>query len=125
MADGAVGSPTAVVTALKFVRNGGKLVLLGSSRGMGRDVNWYKLAQIKNVKVIGAHISDLPEHDTSFERWTYQKEGLLFLDLLNSGRLNISNLVTWMAEPIECNKVYEILANGGGEHVGIIFNWKR
>ena len=120
----AVGSPQAITTSMKCARDGGKVVLLGSSRGLGRDVDWKNLAQVKNLRIIGAHISALPEKDPSPARWSYRDEGELFLSLLQSKRLKVSDLVTWRAKPEECNAVYEALAEGGREHVGIMFDWK-
>jgi hypothetical protein len=37
----------------------------------------------------------------------------------------VSDLITWRAAPWECNQVYEVLAEGGREHVGIVFEWER
>jgi L-iditol 2-dehydrogenase len=120
----AVGSPQAIAVAMNCAREGGRVVLLGSSRGLTRDLDMWGLAQRRNLEVVGAHISAMPETDESHQRWTYEQEGRLFLDLLATGRLRVSDLVTWRARPEECNSVYEVLAEGGREHVGITFNWK-
>jgi len=119
----AVGLPQAITTAMYCARNGGKVVLLGSSRGLGRDVDLWSLAQKKSLTIVGAHISALPEKDVSPGRWTYRQEGNLFLELLDTERLKVSDLITWCAAPGECNAVYELLALGGGEHIGIVFDW--
>lgn len=119
----AVGTPQAIVTALECVRPGGKVILLGSSRGLSRDVDLRGLLQENDVTVIGAHISGMPEYDASKGRWTYRQEGTLFLDLLATGRLRVADLVTWRAKPSECNAVYEQLAAGGRNQVGIVFQW--
>lgn len=121
----AVGTPLAVITALECVCNGGKVVLLGSSRGLGRNIDWWNLAQKRDITVIGAHISAMPDKDASPGRWTYQQEGELFLQLLSSGRLKVADLITWRAKPEECNAVYEVLAAGGRQHVGIMFEWQK
>jgi threonine dehydrogenase-like Zn-dependent dehydrogenase len=63
--------------------------------------------------------------DPSPGRWTYDQEGRLFLELLETGRLRVSDLITWRARPVECNSVYEALADGGQGHVGILFDWKQ
>jgi threonine dehydrogenase-like Zn-dependent dehydrogenase len=120
----AVGSPQAISVAMNCARDGGRVVLLGSSRGLTRDLDMWGLAQRRNLEIVGAHISDMPETDESHQRWTYEQEGRLFLDLLANGRLRVSDLVTWRARPDECNAVYEVLAEGGRNHVGITFNWK-
>jgi 2-desacetyl-2-hydroxyethyl bacteriochlorophyllide A dehydrogenase len=120
----AVGLPDAITTAMRCARDGGKVVLLGSSRGLGRDVDFWSLAQTRSLRLIGAHISAMPELDPAPGRWTYRQEGLLFLELLRTGRLKVDDLITWRARPEECNAVYEVIAKGGKDHVGILFEWK-
>lgn len=119
----AVGTPQANITAMHCAREGGRVVLLGSSRGLTRDLDIWSAAQKKNLTVIGAHISDMPEKDASPQRWTYEQEGKLFLELLQTGRLKVADLITWRAKPEECNAVYEVLAEGGRDHVGVTFDW--
>jgi 2-desacetyl-2-hydroxyethyl bacteriochlorophyllide A dehydrogenase len=121
----AVGSAKGVVQAIRTARSGGTVVLLGSSRDLGRRIDWWSVAQQREVRLVGAHISALPSQDASAARWTYEEEGRLFLELLASGRLAVEDLVTWDAAPEECNRVYEVLADGGREHVGIVFDWQR
>jgi threonine dehydrogenase-like Zn-dependent dehydrogenase len=119
----AVGSARAITVAMQAARYGGAVVLLGSSRDLGRGLDWWNLAQNRNLTLIGAHISDVPLTEASSGRWTYLQEGNLFLELLASGRLDVSALTTWCPRPDECNEVYEVLAEGGREHVGIVFRW--
>jgi threonine dehydrogenase-like Zn-dependent dehydrogenase len=120
----AVGTPGAVVTAMNCARPGGTVVLLGSARGLGRNIDIYSAAQARRLTLIGAHISVLPDRDISPQRYTYAEEGRLFFELLRTGRLNLADLITWRARPDECNAVYEVLASGGAHHVGILFDWR-
>ncbi|HEY0687063.1 MAG TPA: zinc-binding alcohol dehydrogenase [Steroidobacter sp.] len=120
----AVGTPDAVTTAMQCARDGGKVVLLGSSRGLSRDVDVWSTTQQRNLTIIGAHISAIPERDASLTRWSYRQEGKLFLDLLHAGRLQVADLITWHAAPNECNAVFEVLAKGGADQVAISFNWQ-
>jgi 2-desacetyl-2-hydroxyethyl bacteriochlorophyllide A dehydrogenase len=119
----AVGSASAIALAMRAARRGGRVILLGSSRDLGRGLDWWTLAQERDLTIVGAHISAVPERDCSSTAWTYQQEGQLFLDLLAGGDLSVGNMITWRPSPEECNKVYEVLAAGGGEHVGIVFKW--
>jgi len=119
----AVGVPQATQTALHCVAPGGRVVLLGSARGLSRDFDVKGLIRDPQVEVIGAHIGAMPARDGSPGRWTYRQEGQLFLKLLESGRLSVRELITWRPEPREVNAVYERLANGGGSEVAIVINW--
>jgi 2-desacetyl-2-hydroxyethyl bacteriochlorophyllide A dehydrogenase len=119
----AVGAPSAVEISLECAKHSGRIILLGSARGLGRNINFIKNAQEKNISIIGAHISAMPDKDNSNGRWTYREEGKLFIDLIHDKRLSMKDLITWKAEPDECNKVYEVIAEGGKNMVGIMFNW--
>jgi len=120
----AVGTPQAIETAMKSAKPGGRIVLLGSSRGLIRDIDLWNLAQCRSLDFIGAHITAIPEKESSTTMWTYRREGELFLRLLQERRLSVHELVTWRVRPEECNMVYEILSHGGDRHVGIVIHWK-
>jgi 2-desacetyl-2-hydroxyethyl bacteriochlorophyllide A dehydrogenase len=119
----AVGSARAITVAMNAAKTGGQVVLLGSSRDLGRNLDWWNLAQRRALTLIGAHISAIPATDISAGLWTYRSEGQLFLKMLASGQLDLSDLITWRPRPDECNHVFEVLAEGGREHVGIVFQW--
>lgn len=119
----AVGSASAIALAMRAARRQGRVVLLGSSRDLGRGLDWWSMAQERDLMVIGAHIGAVPQCDQTPALRTYEQEGRLFLDLLARRDLTMSDMITWRPRPDECNRVYEVLANGGAEHVGIVFNW--
>jgi threonine dehydrogenase-like Zn-dependent dehydrogenase len=121
----AAGTPQAIVLACECAGKQGRVSIVGSSRGLGRDVNVFELIQQKMLTVIGAHSSTMPGKDPSQTRWTYDQEGRLFLELLQTGRLGVSDLITWRVRPVNCNSVYEALADGAREQVGILFDWKQ
>ncbi|MEW7994130.1 MAG: zinc-binding alcohol dehydrogenase [gamma proteobacterium symbiont of Clathrolucina costata] len=120
----AVGSPDANLTALECAKDKGRVVLLGSTRGLTRNLNLAGLVQRRELTIVGAHINAMPEHDAGSQRWTYWQEGRLFLDLLANQRLSVADLITWQAAPTECNAVYENLAQGGRGQVGVVFDWR-
>jgi threonine dehydrogenase-like Zn-dependent dehydrogenase len=121
----AVGTPGAVLTAMSCARDGGTVVLLGSSRGLGRNIDIFSAAQKRQITMVGAHISVLPTRDVSPGRYTYEEEGRLFIELLRTRRLPVADLITWRANPSDCNAVYEVVAGGGDRHIGIMFDWKN
>jgi len=120
----ATGAPQAITLACRCAREKGRVSIVGSSRGLAREVDAWGLLQKKMLTVIGAHSSTMPKEDPSQTRWTYRQEGRLFFELLQTGRLKISDLITWRAKPADCNAVYEVLTEGGSAQVGILFNWQ-
>jgi 2-desacetyl-2-hydroxyethyl bacteriochlorophyllide A dehydrogenase len=121
----AAGMPQAIAYACECAANKGRVSLVGSSRGLGRELDVWELIQKKMLTLSGAHSTTMAAKDPSPGRWTYDQEGRLFLELLETGRLRVSDLITWRARPVECNSVYEALADGGQGHVGILFDWKQ
>lgn len=121
----AVGTPDAISLAARCARNGGRIVLLGSSRGLSRGIDLGRLLRARGLELVGAHISNLAVSAASPGRHTYRQEGELFLDLLRSGRLSVADLVTWRPAPQDCNAVYETIARGGKGHVAIAFDWRK
>jgi threonine dehydrogenase-like Zn-dependent dehydrogenase len=119
----AVGTPDAIAYAARCARDGGRVVLLGSSRGLSRGVDLSGLVRARGLEIIGAHISNLGVSASSPGRHTYRQEGEFFLDLLRSRRLSVADLVTWRPAPAECNAVYEAIARGAKGHVAIVFDW--
>ncbi|HYI26243.1 MAG TPA: zinc-binding alcohol dehydrogenase [Bradyrhizobium sp.] len=121
----AVGSSLAIAQATTAARRGGRVILLGSSRDLGRNLDWHNIVQERDITLIGAHIGALPTYDASPGRWTYAQEGRLFLAQLASGLVHVADMTSWKAAPADCNRVYEVVAEGGREHVGIVFDWTR
>lgn len=121
----AVGAPDSIPLAARCAREGGRVVLLGSSRGLSRGIDLASLLQSRGLQMIGAHISNMPAAEASSGRHTYRQEGQLFLDMLRQRRLDVSPLVTWRPRPQECNAVYEVLAKGGKDQVAIVFDWQQ
>jgi 2-desacetyl-2-hydroxyethyl bacteriochlorophyllide A dehydrogenase len=119
----AAGTPSALVAALRCAGRGGRVVVLGSARSLGRDLPWDELAQDRELSVVGAHISLLPEVDDSPGRWTFRHEAALFMELVRQGRLRVADLVSWRADPRSCNAVYERLLEREGSHLGVVFEW--
>lgn len=121
----AVGTPDAIALAATCARAGGRVVLLGSSRGLSRNVDLGRLVQARRLEMVGAHITNMPISEASAGRHTYRQEGQLFLDLLRERRLDVGPLVTWRPKPEVCNAVYELLAKGGRDQVAIVFDWRH
>lgn len=118
-----VGTTPAIIAALDSARPHGRVVLVGSSRGLARDVDIWSHAQTKSLTIVGAHSSTVAAKEAAPGRWTARQEGQLFLDLIHEGRLKVDDLITRTAPADECNDVYENLADGGGKDVGIVFEW--
>jgi 2-desacetyl-2-hydroxyethyl bacteriochlorophyllide A dehydrogenase len=118
------GNPDAFNDAIRCTRDGGRIVLLGSSRGITRAAD-FAAVQRRGIALIGAHIMSLPKA----ERWPgfrpERAEGQAFFGLLADGRLRVRGMVTDEINPAEAELFYRRLAAGEREMLAAVFRWER
>ncbi len=116
-------APSMVVTAFQLAARGGRVVLVGSSRGEAEAVNFYRDLHMKGLHVIGGHVDARPLQDNSPGFWTERSEHELCLELLSLGRVVIDPLITHRYDWQDFNRAYEHLANWDTQAIGIVINW--
>lgn len=119
----ASGNPQAIPTALELAGRFGRVVLLGSTRGT-TEVNFYSTIHRKGVRVIGAHESTRPRHESSRGLWTSRDDSLLVLELMSKGRLKVGELVSAKMSFQEAARAYNRLVESKEDTLGIILQWK-
>jgi 2-desacetyl-2-hydroxyethyl bacteriochlorophyllide A dehydrogenase len=118
----ASGNPAAIPIAVQCVRPGGRIVLLGSTRGVCQALDLQLIGR-KNIILLGAHIDGLPGHDALDTWWPAKKELSTFWDLLRAGRLDVDGLVTDHVYPCEAEWFYRRLSKGDRGILGALFRW--
>lgn len=121
----ATGNPEAIPTVLRAARQGGRVVLVGSPRGLTQSVDFEGWIRRRELSVIGAHISSVATLESSPGRWTRQDESSLFLELVASGQVKPHHLIEEVADPAEANKVYEGLVTSRKPIMGLVFDWRK
>jgi threonine dehydrogenase-like Zn-dependent dehydrogenase len=116
------GSPQVVPGALKLARRGGRVIMLGSSRGPSL-VDFHDEVHTLGLRIIGAHITTTPEHQTSYTPWTFQRNSQLFLDLVAAGRLRVDDLVTHRYPYREAQGAYDFLLADRTRAMGVILTY--
>lgn len=81
------GNPKATKTAFRLVGRRGRVVLLGSTRGVVGGVDFYEDVHQKGLIIIGAHNTIRPKQDSTLGYWTWRDDAVLMLQLLKSGKL--------------------------------------
>lgn len=122
------GDPQALRTAVAMAATGGRIVLLGSSRGTTDAVPIAEIRR-KGLTLIGAHIDTLkPE---AAKRRGLQEDGdaerraaSSYLELLESGRLRVDDLITRTVDPREAAVLYREMI-GDRTIVGAAIDWSR
>ena len=119
----ATGSPQLINTAMQLAAPGGRVILLGSTRGDTESVNFYRDAHKKGLHIIGAHESARPQHDSSPAYWTKLREQALCLRLMALGRVDVRPLLTHRYGWRDFALAYEHLAEWDRSALGMIIEW--
>ncbi|PJF40947.1 MAG: alcohol dehydrogenase [Phototrophicales bacterium] len=121
----ATGVPDVVNRALHLVGRRGRVLLLGSTRGLTESVNFYRDVHRKGISIIGAHETTRPTHDTAPGWWTQYDEHRVALNLLAANRLYVDSLVTHRFHHAVFLDAYELLRNWDGNALGMVIDWGR
>lgn len=119
----ATGHPDAIVTAMELAAPGGRVVLLGSTRGETEQVNFYREVHRKGIAVIGAHNIARPRVDSRPGCWTQSDDNLAVMRLLSLGRLRLKHLVTHRFAWHAALDAYALLKAWDADALGILLDW--
>jgi L-iditol 2-dehydrogenase len=119
----ATGHPDAANSAFGIAAPGGRVVLLGSTRGATAEVNFYRDVHRKGLTVIGAHDIARPDHDSYPGYWTAAQDRTVGLRLLAADRLQVRPLITHRVGWRDAESAYEMLRNWESGALGIVLDW--
>jgi threonine dehydrogenase-like Zn-dependent dehydrogenase len=119
----ATGSPAAVNPALKLAARFGRVVLLGSTRGLVEQFDPYGDVHLKGVTIVGAHIGTHPAAPNAANPWTQAANRRVVLDLLARRELNVDLLISHRVAPDEAGPIYARLAESPAGLMGVLFDW--
>jgi threonine dehydrogenase-like Zn-dependent dehydrogenase len=119
----ATGSPAVVPLALNLVTKGGRVVLLGSTRGQA-EIDVYSHIHRKGVRVIGAHESVQNLDLVPGVCWTKARNLKLLADLFVQGQLRSQGLISHTIRPADLPAMYEALAERPQDYLGVLVDWQ-
>lgn len=117
------GSPSALRTAVAFTKPGGRIVLLGSTRGMVDGVDFAEIAR-KRLTLVGAHTATL----TSCAKSGVYDPTIVthaVADALTSGAMDAGGLVEATVAPEELPAWYLEMADDRSRALGLVVDWRR
>lgn len=122
----ATGVPDAVPVAMSLACDAGQVVVVGSPRGIAKDVNFYDDLHRRYIEVSGAHGNMLfePSHVRLAGAWDINKAQRWLLAQLASGRLSTDGLVTHTIAPEGIGKAYEGLLKDKDHYLGVVVKWQ-
>ncbi|MCC7367347.1 MAG: zinc-binding dehydrogenase [Chloroflexi bacterium] len=119
----ATGSPQAFNPALKLVRFEGRMVLLGSTRGLVEQFDPYSDVHLKGAILIGAHMRTHPDSETPNNRWTQPNNRRFGLQLIADGALQLEPLISHRVSGDEGPAMFERLTESRESFFGVLLNW--
>ena len=121
----ATGVPDAIPVAMSLCCNAGQVVVVGSPRGIAKEVNFYDDLHRRYIEVTGAHGNMLfePSHTRLAGAWDINKAQNWLLASMANGRLNLDGLVTHTIKPEQLGSAYEGLLKKKEEYLGVVVKW--
>jgi threonine dehydrogenase-like Zn-dependent dehydrogenase len=117
----ATGDPDGLALAVAAAAPGGRVVLLGSPRGLASRVPVQEIWR-KRLQVVGAHVNRLKREQLPSAEDPIRREASAVLDALASRRLVVSDLFTAAVDPRDAGRFYRRLAKDR-TIVGARFDW--
>lgn len=118
----ASGNPQAIAQAAKLVRNGGRLVILGSPHGKV-EFDFYTHIHARHVRMIGAHINSGIHPETARDPWGVQRNREYFYHLVRNGEFPLNALISDHRRPDEFPAIYEAALQPGYPGLGVVVDW--
>lgn len=121
----ATGVPAAIPTAMSLACDAGQVVVVGSPRGIAKDVNFYDDLHRRYIEVTGAHGNMLfePAHIRLNGAWDINKAQNFLLRSLANGRLSLKGLIRHTIVPEQLGEAYEGLLKNKDEYLGVTMKW--
>lgn len=119
----ATGNPAALESACQIAALGGRIALLGSTRGSAESFDFYRLVHKRGIKLIGAHISTTYRAAAAPGWWTQHDEQRTALRLLAANRVDVSQLITHRFDSADAPDAYNLLSRWETDAIGMIIDW--
>ena len=120
----ATGAPDAVRLAMSAVANGGKVVMVGSPRGIAGDVDFYHDLHGRSLSLIGAHGSALGVEPREKFPYTLERGMRLLRHFAENGKLSLDDLCTHHVHASNLGEIYEGLLGRREEFLGVVLHWR-
>ena len=120
----ASGVPDAVNEALALAARLGRVVLLGSTRGVTERVNFYRDVHKKGLTIIGAHESARAVGEDIGGYCTHRTDGRTALLLLAARRLTVQPLLSLELAASEGPAAYALLRSKQERLMTIALDWR-
>ena len=118
------GAAVAMKQALDCASRMGRISLLGCTRVSDCSIDFYQAVHQPGVKLIGAHNFVRPKLESYPHHWTHQDDCKAILNLIASGRIQVSPIVSRVVSPTDATEIYNQLCDDPEFPMGTVFDWR-
>lgn len=119
------GNSKALMQALGCVARQGRISLLGCTRISDCPIDFYRQVHFPGIKLIGAHNSVRPLHESRPHEWTHQDDCKAILALLNADRIQVKPIISRVVKPQDAPEIYTQLCDDPAFPMGTVFDWRN
>lgn len=119
----ATGNPQAVKLGMKIVADGGKVIMVGSPRGIAGEVDFYWDLHGRSIQLIGAHGSAIGVEAREKFSFTQARAMRTLIHFAESGKLKIDDLVSHHVHGSQLAAMYDGLLNRKDAHLLVTSHW--
>ena len=118
------GNAKALQQALCCAAREGRISLLGCTRISNCPIDYYQQVHRPGIKLIGAHNSVRPLHESRPHEWTHQDDCKAILALLGAGRIQVKPIISRVVRPADAPAIYTQLCDDPAFPLGTVFDWR-
>jgi 2-desacetyl-2-hydroxyethyl bacteriochlorophyllide A dehydrogenase len=119
----ATGFPNTVKTAMSIVADGGRVVMVGSPRGVAGDVDFYWDLHGRSITLIGAHGSAIGNQPREKFPYVTSRAMRLLTHLLESRKLELSDVISHYVHTRDVKMMYDGLLNDKEHYLAVALRW--
>lgn len=119
----ATGNPQAVKLGMNIVADGGKVIMVGSPRGIAGEVDFYWDLHGRSTQLIGAHGSAIGLDPREKFPFVLRRAMRLLVHLLESGKVRLDDIVSHYEHGDNLAAMYDGLLNRKDEHLLVSVHW--
>ncbi len=118
----ATRSGTAIRALMDMAAQSGKILLVGSIPRIV-EIPLFDPLQTKELSIIGVLQPRSPMIAHPYYPWTQERNRFEILNLLARQALKVDHLITHRMAPAQAPETYDMIARGGSDWLGVIFDW--
>lgn len=118
----ATRSGTAIRMLMDMAAQSGKILLVGSIPRTV-EIPLFDPMQTKELTIIGVLQPRSPMIAHAYYPWTQERNRFEILDLLARQAIQVDHLITHRMRPEQAPETYDMIARGGSDWLGIVFEW--